>query len=66
VTTALPFAAGGDVGSGGNVELGTMSRNMAAQVEYAKYMIIVQLAWLSYEIAQWIVFLDPERGPYRR
>ncbi|HET6500313.1 MAG TPA: hypothetical protein VFG87_06060 [Amycolatopsis sp.] len=44
------------------VDLGTMSRNMAAQVEYAKYMVIVQLVWLSYEIAQWMVFL-PEAVP---
>jgi len=45
-----------------SVELGTMSRNMGSQVEYAKYMIIAQLVWLSYEIAQWLVFL-PEAVP---
>ncbi|HET6499802.1 MAG TPA: hypothetical protein VFG87_03470 [Amycolatopsis sp.] len=44
------------------VDLGTMSRNMGAQVEYAKYMIIVQLVWLTYEIAQWMILL-PEAVP---
>jgi hypothetical protein len=44
------------------VDLGTMSRSMAAQVEYAKYMIIATLVWLAYEIAQWAAFL-PEAVP---
>ncbi|HET6500278.1 MAG TPA: hypothetical protein VFG87_05885, partial [Amycolatopsis sp.] len=48
--------------SQGAIDLGTMSRNMATQIEYAKYMIIATLAWLAYEIAQWAAFL-PEAVP---
>ncbi|MET8413784.1 hypothetical protein ABZV34_38155, partial [Streptomyces sp. NPDC005195] len=36
-------------------ELGAYSRETAVQVEYAKYMILLQLAWLAYEIIQFSI-----------
>ncbi|MFJ6836864.1 hypothetical protein [Streptomyces sp. NPDC091209] len=43
-------------------KLGDYSRETAVQVEYAKYMILLQLAWLAYEIIQFS-FSAPEAIP---
>ncbi|WP_443053950.1 WXG100-like domain-containing protein, partial [Streptomyces sp. IBSBF 2435] len=43
-------------------QLGKLGRNTGVQLEYAKYMILVQLVWLAFEIAQ-LAFWAPEAIP---
>ncbi|MFJ8159290.1 hypothetical protein ACIQ9L_45135, partial [Streptomyces sp. NPDC094468] len=43
-------------------QVGQLGKNTALQVEYAKYMIVVQLIWLAAEIAE-LAFWAPEAIP---
>lgn len=43
-------------------QLGKLGRNTGVQLEYAKYMILAQLVWLAFEIAQ-MAFWAPEAIP---
>lgn len=43
-------------------QLGKLGKNTGVQLEYAKYMILVQLVWLAFEIAQ-LAFWAPEAIP---
>ncbi len=37
-------------------QLARMAKKTAVEVQYAKYMILLQLAWMAFEIAQWILY----------
>lgn len=44
--TLPPFADGA-------AQMGSMSSQVAVQIEYAKYMIILEIIWMAEQIAQW-------------
>lgn len=43
-------------------QLSQLARTTGVEIEYTKYMILVQLVWMAMEIAQWVLFA-PEVVP---